>query len=279
MRKLLAEPMLHFVLIGITLFVAYKWLAPNSASRSRVVVTQVAVDDLITQHVSAKGRVPSPAELRHLVDSWVRDEILYREGVELGLDRDDIVVKRRVRQKVEVMAEEGASTTAPTDADLSAYLSAHQDQFIRPAVLTFEQVFLGHSKMSPELRLVVARARDAVRRGDDPGQLGEPSLLPSRATEMPADLVARDFGEPFATALEQAPLGTWTGPIESSFGSHFVRVTARTPAATPPLDDVRAEVQREWENDRRRHARDDGYAKMRSKYDVIVETTSASGGE
>src|SRR5512143_905389 len=107
MRKLLAEPMLHFVLIGITLFVAYKWLAPNSASRSRVVVTQAAVDDLITQHVSAKGRVPSPAELRHLVDSWVRDEILYREGVELGLDRDDIVVKRRVRQKVEVMAEEG----------------------------------------------------------------------------------------------------------------------------------------------------------------------------
>src|SRR5512140_3519396 len=144
-RQLLGEPMLHFLLIGFALFVAYNRLSPDRSSGSRIVVTQGVVDDLTTQHVAARGRPPSATELRHLIDAYVREEILYREGVTLGLDRDDIVVKRRVRQKLEVMAEEDASTAAPTDADLTAYLSAHRDRFIQPAVLSFEQILVGHA--------------------------------------------------------------------------------------------------------------------------------------
>lgn len=276
-RKLLGEPMLHFLLIGTALFAAYNRLAPGRSSDDRIVITQGVVDDLVAQHVAAKGREPSATELGHLIDAHVREEILYREGVALGLDRDDIVVKRRIRQKIEVMAEEDASTTAPTDADLAAFLSAHQDRFIQPAVLTFEQVFLGHSTTGPEVQLVVARARDAVRRGTDPDHIGTPSLLPQRMTRMPADLVARDFGTTFAAALERAPIGAWTGPIDSSFGSHFARVTARTPSWVPQLADVRAQVVREWENERRRRARDDGYAKMRSKYEVVIDARVPAG--
>src|SRR4029450_1555109 len=108
-------------------------------------ISRGVVDDLVTQHVAARGREPSTTELNHLIESYVHDEILYREGVKLGLDRDDIVVKRRVRQKVEMIAEEDASTRTPTDADLSAYLAANQARFVQPAVLTFEQVFVGES--------------------------------------------------------------------------------------------------------------------------------------
>ena len=167
MRTLLGEPMLHFLLIGIALFAAYRWMAPGDSAGHRIVITQGVVDDLVTQHVAARGREPSSTELTHLIESYVHDEILYREGVKLGLDRDDIVVKRRVRQKIEMIAEEDAATRAPTDADLSAYLVANPARFVQPAILTFEQVFLGESTAGPRVVHAVAVTREALRNGTD----------------------------------------------------------------------------------------------------------------
>ena len=248
-RTLLGEPMMHFLLIGIALFGAYRWVSPGDTGGRRIIITQGVVDDLVTQHVAARGREPFSAELHNLIESYVRDEILYREGVRLGLERDDIVVKRRVRQKVEMIAEEDASTRAPTDADLAAYLAANQARFVRPAILSFEQVRIG-----PSL-----------------------ALLPPRMTQTPADLVARDFGNSFAAALETLPVNEWVGPVESSFGAHYVRVSDRTPAAAPPLAAVRDHVVREWENERRRRARNDAYTKMRSEYEIsfVAERATA----
>jgi hypothetical protein len=243
--RLLSEPLLHFLLIGIALFGFYGWKAPADPVGRRIVITRGVVDDLVTQHVAARGREPSPAELSHLIESYVRDEILYREGVALGLDRDDMVVKRRVRQKVEVMVEE-ASAGAPTAADLSAYLAANQARFLQPAILTFEQ-------------------------------RGQASLLPQRMTQTPADLVARDFGPAFAAALEKAPLAEWVGPIDSSFGAHYVRVSDRRPAVVPTLADVHDQVVREWENERRQRARTEAYAKLRRAYDVTIDTGAGTG--
>ena len=273
-RTLLGEPMLHFLLIGIALFAAYQWMAPVDSDGRRIVITQGVVDDLVTQHVAAKGREPSSTELNHLIESYVHDEILYREGVKLGLERDDIVVKRRVRQKIEVIAEEDASTRTPTDADLSVYLAANQARFAQPAILTFEQVFLGASTSGPEVVQTVAVTRAALRNGTSPEELGKPTLLPLRLTETPADLVARDFGASFAAALEKVPVGEWAGPIDSSFGAHYVRVSERTPAVAPQLAAVRDHVVREWENERRQRARNDAYARMRGEYEVSMEATA-----
>jgi len=275
-RDILAEPMLHFVAIGIALFAAYGALAPRDSSGRRIVVTQGVIDDLVTQHVAAKGREPSPTELSSLIESYVRDEILYREGVKLGLERDDIVVKRRVRQKIEIMAEEDAATGAPTDAELSAYLAANPARFVQPAVLTFEQVFLGESTSGSEVVQAAARTREALRKGADPEAVGKPTLLPHRLTRTPADLVAREFGAAFAAALETAPVGEWVGPIDSSFGAHDVRVSDRTPAVAPQLAAVRDQVVREWENERRQRARNDAYTKMRGEYQVTIEAKAAT---
>jgi PPIC-type PPIASE domain len=271
-RTILAEPMLHFVLMGIALFGAYRWMAPGDSGGRRIVITQGVVDDLVVQHVAARGREPSTSELNHLVESYVREEILYREGARLGLERDDIVVKRRVRQKIEMIAEEDASTRAPTDEDLSAYLTANQARFVQPAILTFEQVFLGQPTSGPGVVHAVAVTREGLRSGTDPEKLGKPTLLPYRMTLTPADLVARDFGASFAAALERVPVGEWVGPIDSSFGAHYVRVSDRTPAVAPQLTAVRNQVAREWENERRQHARNDAYARMRRGYEVTIET-------
>src|SRR4029453_9883758 len=274
-RKLLSEPMLHFLLIGIALFTAYRWMVPGHSGGRRIVITQGVVNDLVTQHTAARGREPSPTELNHLIESYVRDEILYREGVELGLERDDLVVKRRVRQKIEMIAEEDASTRPPTDADLSAYLTANQARFVQPAILTFEQVFLGRPTSGYGVVHAVAVTREALRSGNDPEKLGNPTLPPYRMTLAPADLVARDFGASFAADLEKVPVGEWVGPIDSSFGAHYVRVSNRTPAVAPQLTAVRDQVVREWENDRRQRARNDAYTKMRGEYQVSIETELA----
>ena len=263
--------MLHFLLIDIALFAAYQWKAPVDSYGHRIVITRGVVDDLVTQHMAARGREPSSTELNHLIASYVRDEILYREGVKLGLERDDIVVKRRVRQKIEMIAEEDASTRAPTEADLSAYLAANPARFVQPAILTFEQVFLGQSAAGPRVVHAVAVTHQALRNGADPVALGKPTLLPYRMTLTPADLVARDFGPSFAAALEKVPVGEWVGPIDSSFGAHYVRVSDRTPAVAPQLAAVRDHVVREWENERRQRARTDAYAKMRAGYEVTFE--------
>src|SRR6476646_11095528 len=190
LRTLLGEPLLHFLLIGIALFGAYRWVSPGDSSGRRIVITQGVVDDLVTQYGAARGREPSTTELNDLIESYVRDEILYREGVRLGLERDDLVVKRRVRQKIEMIAEEDASTRAPTDADLSAYLAANQARLGQPAILTFEQVFLGHPTSGRGVVHAVAVTREALRKGGDPEDLGKPTLLPHRMTRTPADLVA-----------------------------------------------------------------------------------------
>ena len=268
--------MLHFVLIGIALFAAYRWRPPVDSGGRRIVITQGVVDDLVTQHVAARGREPSATELNHLIESYVRDEVLYREGVMLGLDREDIVVKRRVRQKIELIEEENGSTGVPTDADLSAYLAANPARFVQPAILTFEQVFLGQSTGGPGVVHAVAVTHQALRNGADPAELGTPTLLPHQSTRTPADLVARDFGASFAAALERVPVGEWAGPINSSFGAHYVRVTERTPAVAPQLTAVRDQVEREWENERRQLARNDAYTRMRGEYQVSIETELAT---
>jgi len=262
------------VLLGIVLFGAYRWITPCNAAADRIVISAGVVDDLVTQHVAAKGREPSAAEMRSLIDSYVREEILYREGVKLGLERDDIVVKRRVRQKIELIEEE-AATRIPTDGDLSAYLAAHQARFVQPAILSFDQVFLGPATSDPDVMEAVAVTRDALQRGTDPEVLGRRTLLPRRLTRTPADLVARDFGPAFAAALEKSPVGEWAGPIDSSVGAHYVRVFEREPAATPSLAAVRDQVVREWENDRRQRARNDAYARMRGRYDVSIEAPAS----
>jgi len=268
--------MLHFLLIGSALFGAYRWVSPGDSGGRRIVITQGVVDDLVTQHVAARGREPSATELNDLIESYVRDEILYREGVRLGLERDDLVVKRRVRQKIEMIAEEDASTRAPTDADLFAYLTANPARFVQPAILTFDQVFIGAAGSGPGVVHVVAVTQEALRHGADPEELGKPTLLPHRMTRTPADLVARNFGASFAAALENVPVGEWVGPIDSSFGAHYVRVSSRTPASAPQLAAVRDQVVREWENDRRQRARRAAYTHMRGEYQVSIETALAT---
>jgi len=267
-RRLLQEPLLHFLLIGIALFVVHdRVAAPNRAGKS-IVISEALVDQLAREYEARWTRKASDRELDALVEAHVRDEILYREGMALGLDWDDELIRRRVRQKFEVIAEEESARSMPSDADLEAYLTANAGRFIAPAKVSFEQIFFDHPD---DLERAIDEARRALARGADPARLGQASMLPGRVEATAQPLVARDFGAEFARQLEAAPLGQWSGPIRSAFGAHLVRVTAREPAARPELDAVRQAVARDWEGERRESARDENYRKLSARYTVVIE--------
>jgi hypothetical protein len=267
----LREPLLHFLLLGGLLFALYGALAPASNTAQTIVVSRTLVDDLIAQHQSTWMRPPKPHELDGLIATYVRDEMLYREGLALGLDRDDAVIKRRVRQKLEVITEEQLAATVPDDAALTAYLSANAARFSRPAVLSFEQITLDGSASPARLEQALTAARAALQRGAAAQTLGLRTLLPAQQSQVSLDWVVRDFGQAFADQLVQLPVGEWAGPVASGIGVHLVRVTERTAGGLPPLAAVRTQVAREWQNTQRERSREQHYQALRTRYAVVVE--------
>jgi len=263
----LREPLLHFLLIGLALFILFGQASPGDSGSRRIVINQGQVDALVRQHESTWNRPPTQAELQALLDVYIRDEILYREGVALGLDQDDAVIKRRVRQKFELIAEE-ENRSEPTDEDLRAFMKAHPTAFVRSGVVSFDQVYFDPSLAGPD---EVAAAKAALQKGSDLAAFGQPSMLPRQIDDNSLEVVARDFGDEFARKVSGVPVGQWVGPLVSGIGLHLVRVRSRSAPVLPPLDQVRTAVAREWESDRRTRTRDSDLRKLRDEYVVVVE--------
>ena len=269
--RLVREPLLHFLLIGLALFLYFGRSASHEAEDKRIVVSQAQVEVLSQQFATTWARSPREEELESLVETYVHDEILYREGRSLGLDRDDPAIKRRVRQKLELMAEETTGAGSPSDVELGAYLQAHPATFTRPTLVTFEQIFLG-PEGSDRIDSRLTAAQRLVARGVDPGTLGQQTLLPPREDHTPVDLVAKRFGGQFGAQLEAVPLGRWTGPVISAFGVHLVLVHERVPAKLQSLEEARPLVAREWESERRKRALEEHYRRLRQDYRVTIDT-------
>ena len=196
-------------------------------------------------------RPPTDAEIKGLVDDWVREEIAMREAIAMGLDKDDTVIRRRLRQKLEFVSDDIAAQTEPTDADLNAYLQAHPESFRVEPRFTFSQVYLDPAKhgtkLVRDLAQLLAQLQQAGGKTDG-AALGDSILLENKFAAVPAGEVAKQFGEQFAAALGGVKPGQWQGPIESGYGVHLVLVSERTEGRQPELANVRDVMRREWAN-------------------------------
>jgi hypothetical protein len=272
LRKLLREPLLHFLILGLALFLLFNVVSGGRGGADRrIVVNDATVAAIVQRHQSVWRRPPTPVELRGLIDAQVREEILFREGVAMGLDRDDPVIRRRVQQKLEVLTEESAGRPAPTEAELDEYLRRHGERYARPTVVGFDQVMFDPVRHGTGLDAVLTAALARLRAGAEPDTIGDRSLLPATAAAVAVDRLAREFGEEFARSVGALPVGDWSGPVASGYGVHLVRVTSRTPGRPATLDEARAAVERDWESDRRAQAKADYFEKLRLKYDVVID--------
>jgi hypothetical protein len=267
--------LLHFLGLGAALFVLFGMIEKkDTEAPAKVVISTSRVVALADRFARTWGRPPTEHELQDLVEDYIRDEIFYREGRAAGLDRDDFVIRRRVRQKMEFLAEDTA-TAEPSDEQLAAFLASNPERFRTEDRLTFHHVFLSAARRGSALDGDAERIADTLARKSalvDTATIGDPFLLGEEFREMSQSDVARMFGEGFAKRLSAVEPGGWQGPIPSSVGVHFVFVDARAEGSLPPLDTVREIVQREWLNARRIEAELKLYHRLRDRYQIVVET-------
>ena len=274
-KHLLREPLVHFLLLGAALFALDAWLRPAAApaASTEIVVSEARIASLAQNFQRTWRRPPTKEELDGLVESFVKEEVMVREALALGLDRDDAIIRRRLQQKMEFVSEQAAASVQPTDEDLARYLAANADAFRVEARISFKQVYLDPRRRASTLAADAKRLLGALNsaRSPDPAQLGDRLLLLEPAYEnAPQAEVARLFGADFAEALVKQPVGQWVGPIASGYGVHLVRVDALVPGDTPKLDDVRPLVEREWRNARRQETSKALYDRLRAKYTIKV---------
>ena len=239
----LREPLVHFVAIGALLFIAFEWRGAGPAPR-RIVITPGQVDALTAGFARTWQREPTEDELKGLIDEYVRDEIATREAMVSGLDRDDTVIRRRLRQKWEFVAEDAVDASPPDDAELQAWLESHLEAFRTEPEVAFEQKMMDGAMLR---------------------------MLPSEIERMTRSDVARIFGDEFAAAVLQVQPGTWTGPIKSGYAVHHVFVKERVDGRVPLLSEVRTQVERELVADRRRRRLQEAYEDLLARYQVVIE--------
>jgi hypothetical protein len=281
MTRLLREPLLHFLLLGAGLFVAYDLMStPGSDGPAKIVVTQGQIEHLVSSFTNAWRRPPTSEELAGLIRDHVREEVYYREAMAMGLDRDDTVIRRRLRQKMEFITDDIAAIVQPTDAELGAYLTAHPEMFRSQQLFTFSHVYLNPEKHGANLVRDATQLRDQLNRAGgnaDVSALGDSFLLEHTFTAAPGSEIAQQFGEAFTATLGEVPLGEWQGPVNSGYGAHLVFVRECTERRVPDLSEVRDAVAREWGNARRQEANEKYYQELLKRYTVTVERPGPLG--
>jgi hypothetical protein len=281
MKRLLKEPLLHFLLLGAAIFVLFQFTGIRSEPQDRrIVVTPGKIEQLVIGFSRTWQRPPTSEELDGLVEDYVKEEVWYREALAMGLDQDDTIVRRRLRQKIEFLAEDAAAAP-PTEQDLQAWLEKHPDKFRIEPKLALRQVFVNVHRRgegaSKEATKLLARLNSAGKKVDS-STLGDTSLLPHQLPLSSLDEVARVFGDQFAQQVSRLDPGRWAGRVQSGYGLHLVYVSERTEGRFSPLAEVREAVKREWLSARREEVMEATYRKMREKYAVVVQPPQARLG-
>jgi hypothetical protein len=274
--RLLREPLLQFLALGAMLFALYGFVGKRSAGApEKIVVSASRVANLGDGFARTWRRPPSEQELQGLIEDYVRDELFYREGRAAGLDRDDVIIRRRVRQKMEFLAED-MSAPEPSDEQLAAYLASNPERFRAEDQITFHQVFLSATRRANTMESDSKQVASVLARADgDVTALGDPFLLGEEFRGVSPSKLTSIFGEDFSKRIAAMETGRWQGPISSGFGQHFVFIGERISGGSPLLDAVRPAVRREWANSQRLEAERKLYASLRERYEVVVEAPPA----
>ena len=271
MKRFLAEPLLHFLLIGAGLFVLFGLANKEEqpASDSTIVVTSGRIDQLSSLFAKTWQRPPTKEELQGLIDDFVLEEIYYRQAKEMGIDRDDTIIRRRLRQKMEFLTDDVASYLEAGDEELATYLEKNADRFRCDSTYSFRQVFINPEKHAGGLDEYIATQLRALEAGEEVA--GDSGLLPARFDGATTWTVDSSLGLGFAAQLDELDTGKWIGPMKSGLGLHLVYLESRMPGSLPPIDEIRSAVEREWSHEKRLEMRQRLNDKLREDYEIIVE--------
>jgi peptidyl-prolyl cis-trans isomerase C len=274
MKTLFKEPLLHFLVIGALIFGLNAWrekTRPTGASTPQIKVTAAVIDRLRAGYERQFGQTPDSEELRGLVTAHIREEVLCREALALGLDRDDTIVRRRLAQKMEFLTDDLVDAAQPEDAAVREFFEKNAAQYAKAGRVSFRHVYFSREKRGATAETAAREALVALEKGASDEAFGDPFLHGFEFVEREQDDVIAAFGAEFAEQLAVQPPGAWHGPVTSSYGLHLVRVEDRKEPRAAVFDDVRATVVRDLNDERRRTANREIFERLRERYRVTVD--------
>jgi parvulin-like peptidyl-prolyl cis-trans isomerase-like protein len=279
LAKLLREPLVHFLVLGAVLLALFGVRDDRPpGDRQRISVGAEQITRMSDMFERTWQRPPTQQEMKGLIEDLLREEIFYREALVMHLDRDDTVIRRRLRQKMEFVGEDLAAQGQPTDEELTDLLTRRADNFRTPPSISFEQVFVSSARRGAEAPAEAERVLASLKgsRGADLATIGDASLLEAAYDRYAPAGVAGVFGEEFARAVFELPLAQWSGPVRSTYGLHLVRVRAREDGRVPRVDEVHELLVREHQAEKRRESIETLYRTLRDRYEIVIERPAAS---
>lgn len=282
MKSLLREPLIHFLFIGAALFLLFEVFDdPADPQSSRIVISNGQIEYLKASYARTRQRSPTKQELQGLIDGYVREEIFYREALALGLDKNDTVIRRRLKQKLEIMSDDLVGIMVPSDEQLQEFIETHAERFRIEPQIAFRHVYLdvyqrGNAVMDEAARLLTILSDK--RSKSDSDILGDSLMLPKSFNLSPVGEIAKMFGKPFILELINSKPGQWTGPVQSGYGLHLILVTEHIAGRLPPLDEIREAVEWEWSAAHKKELKENIYNEFRGKYTVDFEPPANGAG-
>jgi peptidyl-prolyl cis-trans isomerase C len=286
MKRLLREPLVHFLLLGGLLLAANAYVQRGRGGVESSKQIYLTLDELRAMDVyfqSQWHRQPTPDEFRSMVENKVREEVLYREALAMGLDKDDTIVKRRMAQKMQFLAEDVAAAHEPTTAELKAWFEKNGDKFTLPGRVTFRHLYFSVDRRGQHARddAVEALGKLAGQPEDAKGvaALADAFMFQDYYGDRTTTELAKEFGPGFAQEVFRLKTGSWQGPVESGYGWHLVFVDSNIPGRRPAFEEVESEVKTAWLSVQKAEAWQKAYDAMRGKYTVLLPTPPEPGSE
>lgn len=276
MKTLLREPLAHFLLIGCGLFLAYAWMNRGGEDESAVADNRIHITEgdirWMTETWSKQWqRQPTNEELNGLVSDYVREQLLAREALELGLDENDTLIRRRLAQKVEFLVRDTALLAEPDEEELRAYHERNADRYRSDGTVSFIHVFFStdaRAQATEDARVVLASLEGGPDRA---ATLGDRSLLGHEFSEMNGSAVRSVFGPEFAEELMTIEPHVWSGPIASAYGIHLVYATQLEPPAPLTFEETRERVRIDWEAEQQTRVNKAYFEALLRKYEVVID--------
>jgi peptidyl-prolyl cis-trans isomerase C len=237
----LREPLVHFLIGGVLVFLFFAWRGTEADPESRrIIVSEELVTQLTARFEQTMQRAPSQAEIDGIIRDHIKEEVYAREAMRLGLDADDSVIRRRLRAKMEYLARAEAEAVVPDDATLQAWIDKNPARYAADAEYSFDQIYLGSDTNNENA------VRSALRAGQDWSRLGAPISLVQSMESATASEIKTAFGEQFASAQAGLKTGEWSAPVQSGFGYHLIRVRKASAKTKPQLATIRQRVGNDW---------------------------------
>jgi len=273
----LREPLIQFLLLGGILFGGYTYAERDRGGGAPSKQIRLTIDDLsqmVLVFRSQWRRDPTPEEMRALVEDKVHEEVLYREALALGIDKDDTIVKRRMAQKMQFLAEDITAAREPTREELGAWYEANHDRFASPPRISFRHLYFSPDHRGERAREdAVAALTKLAGQNEDANiavSLADAFMFQEYYRDRTPEFLGKEFGPGFALAVAKMATGSWQGPIESGFGWHLVFVDTLVPGGVPAFEEVEADVKSAWLGDQKAQAWQKAYQDMRAKYTVLL---------